>query len=302
LSRQKVTRYRNNYQAPRVNSVYSVQVSVTSKAIWYIESHLNSELSLDAIAEVAGVSRFHLSRAFANSTGSSLAGYMRARRLSEAAKALAEGAPDILAVALEAGYGSHEAFTRAFRQRFSLTPEQLRSQKHTQEVNLQEPIRMNVPTKTQLTSPRLVKSDALLIFGLAQHCPCVGNPGIPGQWNSFLPYFGHIDGQIGNVAYGVIYNSDDSGNYDYICGVAVQEFPAHPPEFTRLRIPAQSYAVFEHRDHVSAIANTWKSIWEHGLVDAGFQALDGPALERYDERFDGRTGEGGLEIWIPVKA
>jgi AraC family transcriptional regulator len=276
-------------------------VSVTAKAVWYIESHLNSELSLEAIAEVAGVSRFHLSRAFAASTGSSLAGYMRARRLSEAAKALVEGAPDILAVALDAGYGSHEAFTRAFRQHFGLTPEQLRSQAHFENITLQEPITMNHPVDTELSTPRLLKSEALLIFGLGARCPAVGNPAIPSQWNSFLPHLGHIDGQIGNVAYGVIYNSDDSGNYDYICGVAVREFPPHPPEFTRLRIPPQCCAVFEHRGHVSEIANTWKAIWEQGLSGAGLQASDGPAFERYDERFDGRTGLGGFEIWVPVK-
>jgi AraC family transcriptional regulator len=277
-------------------------VSVTPKALWYIESHLSSEVSLEAVAEAAGVSRFHLSRAFADSTGSSLAGYMRARRLSEAAKALVKGAPDILSVALDAGYSSHEAFTRAFRQHFGLTPEQLRWQAHTEDITLQEPIRMEQQANTSLASPRLVKRDVLLIFGLGQRCPCVGNPAIPSQWSSFLPHLGQIDGQIGNVAYGVIYNSDDSGSYDYICGVGVREFPAHPHEFTRLRIPPQTYAVFEHRDHVSAIASTWKAIWEHGLADAGCQASDGPAFERYDEQFDGRTGLGGLEIWIPVRA
>src|SRR5581483_10299997 len=101
-------------------------VSVTAKALWYIESHLSGDLSLDAIADVVGVSRFHVSRAFGVSMGMSLASYVRRRRLSEAAGALAGGAPDILAVALDSGYGSHEAFTRAFRQQFGITPEQLR--------------------------------------------------------------------------------------------------------------------------------------------------------------------------------
>jgi AraC family transcriptional regulator len=277
-----------------------VNVSVTPKALWYIESHLSAELSLESIAESAMVSKFHLSRAFPTSVGSSLTGYIRARRLSEAAKILVKGAPDILAVALDAGYGSHEAFTRAFRQHFGLTPEQLRSQAHTEGITLQEPIRMNQTATTPLASPRLVKSDALLIFGLAQRCERAGDPAIPSQWNSFLPYLGHIQGQIGNVAYGVIYNSDDSSHYDYLCGVAVREFPTHPQEFTRLRIAPQSYAAFEHRDHVAAIASTWKAIWESGL--AGFEAVDAPAFERYDERFDSRTGLGGLEIWVPVKA
>ena len=276
-------------------------MSVTHKALWYIESHLSVELSLEAIAEAAGVSRFHLSRAFASSTGRSLAGYLRARRLSEAAKVLARGAPDILSVALDVGYGSHEAFTRAFRQQFGVTPEELRSQAHTRNISLQEPMKMEQTANITLSSPRFVKGNELLIFGLGQRCPRVGDSAIPSQWNSFLPHFGHIDGQIGNVAYGVVYNSDESGNYDYICGVAVREFPAHPAEFRRLRIPPQSYAVFEHRGHISEIASTWKAVWEYGLAN-GFQALDGPAFERYDERFDGRTGVGDVEIWIPAKA
>jgi AraC family transcriptional regulator len=39
------------------------------KALWYIESHLTKTLTLDEISDVAGVSRFHLVRAFAAATG-----------------------------------------------------------------------------------------------------------------------------------------------------------------------------------------------------------------------------------------
>jgi AraC family transcriptional regulator len=51
-----------------------------------------------------------------------------ARGAWEAARQLCNGAPDILTIALNAGYGSHEAFTRAFRDQFGLTPEQARGQ------------------------------------------------------------------------------------------------------------------------------------------------------------------------------
>ena len=274
-------------------------MSVTSKALWYIETHLREELSLETIADAVNVSRFHLSRAFPVSIGNSLTGYLRARRLSEAAKTLAQGAPDILAIALDTGYGSHEAFTRAFRQYFGLTPDQLRAQASLTELKLQEPIRMDQATITSLASPRVVESGALLIFGLSERWK--SNAAIPEQWSRFLPHFGHIPGQVGNVAYGVICNSDDSGHYDYVCGVEVTEFPAHPPEFVRMRIPPQTYAVFEHRDHVSTIAATWKAIWEQALASSGHQAADGPAFERYGEEFDSRTGLGGVGIWVPVK-
>lgn len=275
-------------------------VSVTPKAIWYIESHLSEELTLEKIADAAGVSRFHLSRAFAASTGGSIAAYIRARRLSEAAKALSKGAPDILAVALDAGYGSHEAFTRAFRQYFGVTPEKVREQ--VQSVEFKEPIRMNEATKTPLAPPRLVKGEAMLMFGLSERCPTAGSPTIPALWNRFGPHIGHIDGQIGSVAYGVVYNTDDSTAYDYLCAVEVREFPSRPADFTRLRIPPQTYAVFEHREHISSILSTFKAIWERGLAESGYRAADGPTIERYDEKFNPQTGFGGLEIWVPVKA
>jgi AraC family transcriptional regulator len=72
------------------------------KALWFIESHLADQLTLDEIAGVAGISRFHMVRAFAAATGLSVMRYVRVRRLSEAARALANGAPDILTLALDA--------------------------------------------------------------------------------------------------------------------------------------------------------------------------------------------------------
>src|ERR1700684_817510 len=113
------------------------------KALWYIESHLAEALTLDEIAGVAGVSRFHLVRAFTAATGLPVMRYVRARRLTEAARALARGAPDILSVALEAGYGSHEAFPRAFGDHFGVTPEAVRAATCFDTSALQEPIMMD---------------------------------------------------------------------------------------------------------------------------------------------------------------
>ncbi|MEI9813309.1 MAG: helix-turn-helix domain-containing protein [Acidobacteriota bacterium] len=274
-------------------------MSVTSKALWFIETHLDDDASLEAVAASVGVSRFHLSRAFAASAGTSLARYVRSRRLSEAAKSLSAGAPDILDLALGAGYGSHEAFTRAFRQHFGLTPDQYRSQ--ITSIPLQEPLRMNTSAISTLSVPRIVESPELLIFGLGEECREAGAASIPQQWNRFAPYIGNIPGQIGSVTYGAITNFDHGGGYLYIAGVEVKSFPADPPEFTRLRIPSQTYAVFEHREHVTAIVGTWKAIWEHGLTDSGYQAVEGPSFERYGPEFNGATGLGGFEIWVPVR-
>src|ERR1700741_3229351 len=119
------------------------RVNPIDKALWYIESHFGDELALEEGARSGGLSRFHVTRAFGMATGHSIMRYVRARRLGEAARTLANGAPDILAVALDAGYGSHEAFTRAFRDQFGATPEEVRATGRIDTLNLVEPIKMN---------------------------------------------------------------------------------------------------------------------------------------------------------------
>jgi AraC family transcriptional regulator len=271
------------------------------KALWFIESHLADALNLDEVAAIAGISRFHMVRAFAAATGLSVMRYVRARRLSEAARALANGAPDILTVALDADYGSHEAFTRAFRDHFGVTPEAVRGAAHLDNLQLQEPITMDSTVIDNLQPPRFAISKPLLIAGVGERYTCESGAAIPGQWQRFHQSVENIPGRIGKVAYGVCCNGDDAGNFDYIAGVEVSDFSDLPREFSRVRIPEARYAVFSHREHISTIRRTVNTIWNQWLPASGLKAADAPNFERYDENFDPLTGNGGLEIWIPVK-
>jgi len=271
------------------------------KALWFIESHLAEELTLDEIAGVAGISRFHMVRAFDAATGLSVMRYVRARRLSEAARALANGAPDILNVALDADYGSHEAFTRAFRDHFGVTPEAVRAATRVDNLMLQEPITMDSTLIDDLQAPHFQTGKPLLVAGIGERYNCESSAGIPGQWQRFNQSVENIPGRIGHVAYGVCCNGDDAGNFDYITGVEVSDFSDLPREFASVRIPEQKYAVFTHRDHISTIRRTINTIWNQWLPSSGLKAADAPNFERYDENFDPLTGNGGLEIWIPVK-
>ena len=266
-----------------------------------MESHFAGEITLDDIAEAARVSRYHLSRAFGLATGFSVIEYLRGRRLSEAARALARGAPDILAVALDYGYGSHEAFTRAFREEFDRTPEMLRAQRSLDNINLVEPIKMDEMPITPLAPPRFENGTPLLIAGLGERYNCESSAGIPAQWQRFVPHLGRIAGQMGQTAYGVCCNGDDAGNFDYLCGVEVADFSRLSRDWGRVRIAAQRYAVFCHREHISAIRKTWSAIWNTWLPGSGHEAADAPNFERYGEEFDPVTGMGGLEIWLPIK-
>jgi AraC family transcriptional regulator len=238
------------------------------KALWFIESHLAEELTLDEVAAIGGVSRFHMVRAFAAATGLSVMRYVRARRL---------------------------------RDHFGVTPEAVRSAKRLDHIKLQEPILMDSSLTENLQAPRFETSKPLLIAGISERYNHENGAGIPGQWQRFQQSVDNIPGRIGHVAYGVCCNGDDAGNFDYIAGVEVADFSDLPREFSSVRIPEQRYAVFTHREHISTIRRTINTIWNHWLPASGFKVADAPNFERYDDKFDPLTGNGGLEIWVPVR-
>jgi AraC family transcriptional regulator len=277
--------------------------SPVEKALWFVESHFAREITLDEVADVCGLSRFQLSRLFSRAIGCSVTAYARGRRLSEAARALAKGAPDILAVALEAGYNSHEAFTRAFRDQFSVTPAELRAKGSLDGVALVAPVRVDPVVHVDLPPPRLVTPGPLLIVGLGRRFALDDFAGIPALWQEFSPHIGTVPRQKGTISYGLAARmAADGGSFFYLAGVEVSEISDLDEGLTGVRLPAQRWAVFPHLGHVTAISSTIDAIFGAALPAAELKHSGMPdVLERYDEAFDPRTGEGGFEIWVPVK-
>jgi AraC family transcriptional regulator len=277
-------------------------MNLIGRALWYIEIHLAEEISLDDIATAVEVSRYHMSRAFGLATDRSVMRYVRGRRLTEAARSLSQGARDILAVALDAGYGSHEAFTRAFRDQFGLTPEAVRSRGNLDKLELVEPIKMTEAVTTNLREPRGEHGENLLIAGLRARYSNETIAGIPMQWQRFGPYIGSIARRIGRMGYGVCCDFDETGHFDYVSGVAVSDVADLAPELSFVQIPPRDYLVFRHDGHVSNIHATWRAIMEQWLPASGHRIAEAPNFERYSEGFDPDTGLGGVEIWIPVQS
>jgi AraC family transcriptional regulator len=93
----------------------------------FIRERLDEELPLERLARVAHFSPYHFHRIFKALVGEGVFEYVRRLRLESAAQALAAGGRSVLQIALAAGYGSHEAFTRAFRQQLGVSPTEYRN-------------------------------------------------------------------------------------------------------------------------------------------------------------------------------
>lgn len=118
---------------------YSVSIQ---KTIYYIEANLGEKLSVDELADMAGFSKYHFVRVFKQETGYRVFEYIRSRRMSKAAKQLLITKYNILDIALMYQFESQEAFTRAFKKEYTLSPGKYRNVMcnliHTEEVNIVE--------------------------------------------------------------------------------------------------------------------------------------------------------------------
>lgn len=273
-------------------------MTAIAKTIWMIETHHGVMLSLDELAEHAGVSRTHLSRIFPLATGYSISGYTRARRLSVAARALAGGAEDILGVALDAGYGSHEAFTRAFRDWFGLTPAELRKRRSLNGLKLMEPLPMTSDTAVKLAPPRIEAMPARRFAGLMQRHDMAQSNTIPQQWQKLQQHLGHIDGAVPGAAYGIVTEGDEQF-CTYLCGVEISPSAELPPDFVAIETPARRWARVPHTGHISTIRSTIRAIYDDWLPRSGERQAEGTSfVEYYGPDFNPVTGLGTCEIWI----
>ena len=277
-------------------------MSVTNKALFVIERNLYRDLTLDQIARYCDVSRFHLAHAFGESTGLTVMEYLRGRRLTEAAYALASGADDILTVALDSRYASHEAFSRAFKAQFGKTPEEVRKSESIEGLKLVDAIRHLESKAMRLKEPRIQKEGELLFVGLSEHVRYKDMQNIAGQWERFMSGpRGEIDHKVAEPPVGIATGSNADG-IEYVCAARVKTFGPVPKDCVKLTLSPATYVVFAHDDHVTQLRETYEAIWNDWFLKSGTTPAEAPSFERHNNTFDPRTGNGGVTIWIPIHA
>jgi AraC family transcriptional regulator len=287
----------------------------------HIDRHLDQYLDLEILAEVAHFSPFHFHRLFSAWMGETLGDYLRRRRCEVAATRLvAQPKLPVLEVAVGVGFGSAEAFTRAFNARFGCSPTTWRLQQSSPATN-------SNPSQTNSNSGQAQRSEAeengasnhpyseaAMRVEVIDRNPTavvylrhVGPYGAPiGEfWQKKVYPWMVASGLLQQARYGI--SLDDPSvtapehcRYDAGC-----EIPANfvaVGDAHKTVIPGGKYAALSFKGRVSGFEPAWNSLLRDWLPSSGLQ-LDGrPMFEFYPQgsNYDPVTGILDCQLCVPV--
>lgn len=286
------------------------------RVLEHIDRHLDQSLDLAALAGVAYFSPFHFHRLFAAWMGETLGDYLRRRRVEVAAlRLLSQPRLSILEAALSVGFGSGEAFNRAFRARFGAAPSAWRRHAGANR-NLDQALRNpgqalsaargehEVPRlKELIMNVKLIdRRDAAIAY--QRHTGPYGKP-VGDFWqNSVYPWLVAND-LLAQPRYGLSHDdpsitAPEQCRYD-ACVELPEGFEA-PAGMLRTTIPGGRYASLAFEGTSLTIAAAWQAILRDWLPQSGMQLDARPAFEYYptDARYDPTTGTFSCDICIPV--
>lgn len=282
---------------------------LTATVDW-IEAHLDAPLTLAAIADQAGLSPYHFSRVFSARMGRSVMTHVRARRLIRAARRMVDDPGQrLIDLALDSGFESQEAFTRAFVRIFGVSPGRFR-RRVVPVTPLQghSPMTASVPgAATVARLPGLKTMEAFTVAGPSRRFDDATKSSIPQLWTRLvgaLPFEGQVPGWN---TYGVVWGVDrEEGSFAYMAGVGIEPGATPPDGFETKAIPAATYLVFritlDGGPVHPQIKAAMQTIWGELVPGSGLTLAESPDFELYDSKFEPTTPGVTLDFHVPVEA
>ncbi|MDX8360323.1 AraC family transcriptional regulator [Cytobacillus sp. IB215316] len=273
-----------------------------SKTIIYIENNLTNKLTIEDISHYSGYSKFHFQRLFHQVVGETVGQYIMNRRLSEAATLLVNDSMNILQIALELGYESHEAFTRAFNKRYKMSPYQFRQLGVTAEFIYKNPIDVQYLTnknKNLLGDIEEVTLEDLRLKGYM--ATNTSHEEIYASWSKLRRDIHKYD-KTDTYLYGVLHYPESFGleiDFKYIAAVEEDEIIQLPnQELKEITLPKSNYLIFNHQGSAEALPLSYEYIYGVWLPKSKYVANGLYDFERYRSFEEGT--KHAIQICIPI--
>ncbi|MFB8772759.1 AraC family transcriptional regulator [Streptomyces broussonetiae] len=286
-------------------------ISALNRLVDLVEEHLTEELDVDGLARALGTTEYHLRRMFSSLAGMPLSEYVRRRRMTVAAADVVRGEGDLLGIAVRYGYGSAEAFGRAFRSVHGAGPGEVRRAGGPLRTQPQLRFRLTVEGSIPMDT-RLVDRPAFRLAGHATRVPLVHegvNPHIQ-EHIAALPQEEHLRLKaLGDTEpRGLLQVSDDvdpdareGTGLTYLHGVALGRDTPVPDDLDVIDVQAGTWAVFRTSGpHPRALQTAWAATATEWFPSNPWRLRPGPSIVAVLDRAADFT-TATCELWLPVE-
>lgn len=261
------------------------------RAITYIEAHLNEYIGLNEVSRETGYSYYYMTRLFSSVLGESVGHYINRRRLYNASEKLIHSDQKVIDIALDCGYESSEAFSRAFKAVFGYSPVAYRKAGLDLVIKAKKEL---APEDVCHIANHISHAPKIILLGETEVAGLRGTTSLsdnqlPGLWEQFHGL--NKDFFTTSAGYGICetqktaYTKDGDALYSVMIGGPVKDFDCLPLELAKKTLRAGRYAVFTHR---GTLGNLYKHISissEHGCRPLGKNWMTGKILKFMSMKF-----------------
>lgn len=275
-----------------------------------VETGTGDEIDVAGFARVHATTEYHLRRMFSALAGMPLSEYVRRRRMTLAGAELAAGAPNVLDVAVRHGYGSIEAFGRAFRAVHGISPVDARRDGGPLRTQPTLRFRLSVEGSIQM-DVTITTTPELVLVGHAARVPLIhegANPHIQAHIASIAPdEHMRLKGLSDALPAGILaitgdiaQDAPEGAELTYLHGVSVQPTTAVPDDLDVIRVEAGAWAVFAAAGPFPEMLQTlWAATATEWFPSNPWRLRPGPSIVRYLE-FTG--SHASCELWLAVES
>ncbi|MEV0691361.1 AraC family transcriptional regulator [Streptomyces sp. NPDC050388] len=279
-----------------------------NQAMEQIEQGLDRPVDVAGLARTATTSEYHLRRMFSALAGMPLSEYVRRRRLTVAGAEVLDGREPLLEIAVRYGYGSGEAFARAFRAVHGVGPGEARRTGCALVSQPRLTFRLTVEGSSSMRY-RVVDRPAFTVVGLKARVPLVHL----GPNQAIIDFVRGIEPRTverlellsDQEPQGIVAVCDDldpsraeGTELDYYHGVITSA--AAPEGTTSLAVPTGTWAVFTTSGPApQVIQELWRDVFTQWFPSNPYRSRPGPELLR--TRLSPDRTEADAELWLPVE-
>jgi AraC family transcriptional regulator len=319
----QATRAGEAYGGPVKPETRTFYEAAVVRAVERIGRSLDEALDVDALAREAALSAFHFQRVFRGLVGETPLELHRRLRMERAAERLCRTRAGVTAIAFDAGYDTHEAFTRAFGQRFGRSPSAFRERK----ADASGACHHGPPTELAARCGLHVR-DGRVEFG-ALTLTAGGNAmdvtieTLPARRLATVRHLGPY-AEIAEAFHRLGMIAADGGLYTHVdpamlalyhddpettppaelrsdAALVVRDAVGVPTGLCEATLPAGRYARTSHRGAYSGLGDTWARLMGEWLPRSGFRVGAGPSYELYvtDPRTTA-TDDLVTDLYVPL--